>query len=189
MFLNYIYDMDGTLIDGKQEIKNGVIEMFDCIIENTPNAKFTIASGSRLNQIQATVNKIKSSTKNQIEFNIIAHAGSLILYNNEIIKCALSEEENNIVLEIIKKYDKEAMVVYRGLNEDYHIQPKTKKEADFYDAVLEIGNRYGIYSNPLSANEIEKNIKNQDVLSVEIVSVNFQNEIYEELKREMKGKK
>ena len=41
--LYYTFDLNGTLIDSKQQLKEGVVEMFDEIITNQPNAIITIS--------------------------------------------------------------------------------------------------------------------------------------------------
>ena len=76
---HYTFDLDGTLIDGKGELKDGVVEMFDEILANVKEPVFTIASGARINQVEAAMNKINARLKNgQARYNVVANSGSII---------------------------------------------------------------------------------------------------------------
>ena len=55
---HYTFDLDGTLIDSKGELKDGVVQMFDEILANVKDPVFTIASGARINQIEEAMSKI-----------------------------------------------------------------------------------------------------------------------------------
>ena len=177
---NFVFDMDGTLIDHEQKLKEGVVEMFQTIADNSPNATFTIASGARFNQILKTVNNINAGLKDrQINFNIISNTGAIIYQNDKIEKNHLDSSLIEQIFNIIKKYDENFIVLFRGTEEDYYL----KQENPEFDKIVKkhanIAKNFGIIAIEKTLNELSTLIKNQDVLSLEIVPSKNKNKVFE----------
>ena len=181
MFKNFIFDMDGTLIDSKQMLKNGVVEMFECLKNNVTHANFAIASGARLNQIERVCEEINSRLTSKINFNKISNCGACINHNgiNEY-----RELTNEIMAEIIcicKTVDKDSIIVCRGKEIDYATLPQSTEGQEFFHEVDNIARQFGIITQAVSESEFSSRIQQNDVLSVEIISKKKQNEIYKNL--------
>ena len=179
---NFVFDMDGTLIDHEQKLKEGVVEMFQTIADNSPNATFTIASGARFNQILKTVNNINAGLKDrQINFNIISNTGAIIYQNDKIEKNHLDSSLIEQIFNIIKKYDENFIVLFRGTEEDYYLKQDNPEIDKIVKKNAEMAKNFGIIAIEKTFNELSELIKNQDVLSLEIVPSKNKNKIFEEI--------
>ena len=177
---NFVFDMDGTLIDHEQKLKEGVVEMFQTIADNSPNATFTIASGARFKQILKRVNNINARVNDrQINFNIISKTVAIIYQNDKIEKNHLDSSLIEQIFNIIKKYDENFIVLFRGTEEDYYL----KQENPEFDKIVKkhanIAKNFGIIAIEKTLNELSELIKNQDVLSLEIVPSKNKNKVFE----------
>lgn len=169
--LYYTFDLDGTLIDSKQQLKPGVVEMFDQIAKNQPNAIITIASGARPNQIKAVVDDINRQLKNgKINPTIIACGGSYIQSSNSgtLIK-HLTHQDIHAVEKSLEDVGAEAIRVLRTEYGDFYPQPVNKKEKALYKLLEKVGSSFGIEPLPLSNKAFGQMIANGDVLSLEYI--------------------
>ena len=171
---HYTYDLDGTLIDGKSEIKDGVIEMFDEILKNVKMPVFTIASGARVNQIDDVMRTINSRLKNgKIKYNVVANSGSLIRTTSGKTSInPLSGRDFMDICKIVKAISPNAVVVYRTMLYDYMDFAENSVQKALHCAIQKFGPKFGVEPEEVLEKDILKIARNNEVMNILIMSLN-----------------
>ena len=188
--LKFVFDLDGTLIDKNQKLFSGVVKMFDEMLAKAPNASFTIASGSRLNQIEKITAEINQKLKNgKIDFNIISNAGSIVKRaDGYMYRMPIKESDMKDVMRAVKESDDKAIMIFRTDEKDLMYLPKSLMEKGKHKLIDVIGKKYWLTPEYALTQQILNAIKDEKIYSAEIVSLTKRKSVFEKINKSLKTK-
>jgi len=171
---HYTFDLDGTLIDSKGELKDGVVQMFDEILANVKAPVFTIASGARINQIEEAMSKINKGLKNgQVHYNVVANSGSIIRTTSgkETVN-PLTGRDCSAVCNIVNTISPNSIIIYRTMLYDYMEYPKNSTQKALHALLLNVGEKFGIEPEEVSEKDIVKFARGNEVMNILVICLN-----------------
>ena len=171
---HYTFDLDGTLIDGKGELKDGVVEMFDEILANVKEPVFTIASGARINQVETAMNKINARLKNgQARYNVVANSGSIIrTTSGKMTINALTGRDCSAACNVVSTISPNSIIIYRTMLYDYVEYPKNSTQKALHTILLNVGEKFGIEAQEVDEKDIVKLARGNEVMNILVICLN-----------------
>lgn len=145
MVNKFAFDLDGTLVDKKGKLVNGVVELFNNTIKQNMYPKFLICTGNDVGAVKETVNEINNELKTKynqepIKFAISACAGAVIIDEDgkQIRETSLSYDDFNNIFEKTKSIDPKAIVLFRDDKNLYYTAPKSLSKENLKILTLKI---------------------------------------------------
>lgn len=192
---NFVFDMDGTLIDKKGQIKPGVADFFVDIITKGENATITIATGSRPDQVKRTYTRIcrwiarkypmevvKECIDKIKNANYISYAGSLIKEGGKPAKkYFLPSDFCYEVQDFVRQVDPDALIIARTPDGDVNVVHNKRKIKYFHNVVKYVSSQYGVESKDIPAEKFNQYMKDGLIYSFEIVGLANHKKLYDKL--------
>lgn len=188
-------DIEGTLVDGKGNLRPGVKELISKISDN--EIEFALQSGMSLFEIENTLNRLKRETgRIDLEADVIAFGGAYIrLSDGTVLKDQkLTKNELTKVRDIIKDCANGTVIIYRGKEENYRektmevetVSAKVKHAGlVVLVGLLEAIKKINLPHVKISKKMLEAKIENNEIYSLEIINTGSKlRKIEEELKKE-----
>ena len=188
----YVFDIEGTLLDGHGEIRPGTIEMFTAIKQKT-DKKVLFESGMNEKEVLSIIAKINEKLPEDCKLTpcIASCCGSRIINEKgePIFQDIISYDDIQAINRILLKYDPSSAIVYRTKSEnlickieDLYTKFGKKlsvEEQDKLDNIYQI--LYTTHNVPLlckeiSNDELEKMLNNGEIYSLEIAGINLNND-------------
>lgn len=188
----YVFDIEGTLVDGHGQLRPGMVEMFSAIRRQT-NKKILFESGMNEKEVLSIIAKFNQNLPEDCQLTpcIASCCGSRII-NEEgvpIFEDIISYDDIQAINRILLKYDPSSAIVYRTKSENIVCKIEdlyqkfgkklTVEEQDKLDNIYEI--LYNTHNVPLLCKEVgiielEEMLNNGEVYSLEIAGINLNND-------------
>lgn len=188
----YVFDIEGTLLDGHGEIRPGTIEMFTAIMQKT-DKKILFESGMNEKEVLSIIDRMNEKLGDDCKLNccIASCCGSRIINEKgePIFEDIISYDDIQEINRILLKYDPSSAIVYRTKSENLicKIEDLYKKfgkklsveELDKLDNIYQI--LYTTHNMPLLCKEIsgdtlDQMLHNGEIYSLEISGINLNND-------------
>ncbi len=188
----YVFDIEGTLLDGYGKIRAGAKEMFTAIKTKT-DRKVLFESGMNEKEVLSIIDKINAELDEDCKLTpcVASCCGSRIINEKgEPIFCdIISFEDIQTINRILLKYSPSTAIVYRTKTENVICKIEelytgfgkklTTEEQDKLDNIYQI--LYTTHNVPLLCREVghkelEQMLNNGEVFSLEIAGVDLNND-------------
>ncbi|MBQ8762352.1 MAG: HAD hydrolase family protein [Clostridia bacterium] len=188
----YVFDIEGTLLDGHNEIRPGTADMFTAIKRKT-DKQILFESGMNEKEVLSIIARINEQLEDDCKLTpcIASCCGSRIIneQGTPVFEDIISYEDIQTINRILLKYDPSSAIVYRSATANYvcKIEDLYKRfgkklsveEIDKLDNIYEI--LYTTHNVPLLCKEIsgdvlDQMLNNGEIYSLEIAGINLNND-------------
>lgn len=200
-YSNYAFDLDGTLIDGKGNLKDGVLELFKNIITKVDNPKVAICTGNSVQVALNALDKIKDGLKekynlgfNGVRVAVSGFGGGVVIDDGNVINNkGIMATKFHEIRELVNIIDKDAYIFLNTKNGVYFVCDKPSFKLQLMEQLLKlrekISPKLDIQLHEIDKYEYYKLIENKKVRSLGILSLNkgMNNAIFKLLSKDLKN--
>ena len=189
----YVFDIEGTLLDGHGELRPGATEMFTAIRKERPETKILFESGMNEKEFKIIIDKINETLETPYKLSpyIASCCGTRIadFKGNVIFEDYILFDDIEEINRILLKYDPSSAIVYRSKDTNYvckisdlyrrNGKKLTVEEIDKLDNIYEIlytTHNMPLYCKEVSGQELDRMLNNGEIYSLEISGVNLNND-------------
>lgn len=189
----YVFDIEGTLLDGHGELRPGATEMFTAIRKERPDTKILFESGMNEKEVKIIIDKINDTLEDDCKLvpYIASCCGTRIAdyKGNVVFEDYIMYDDIEAINRILLKYDPSSAIVYRTKDTNYVCKISdlykklgkklTVEEIDKLDNIYEIlytTHNMPLYVKEISAQELDRMLNNGEIYSLEIDGVNLNND-------------
>ena len=182
----FAFDLDGTLIDKRFNLNEGVADFFYCVFKNVENPQFIVCTGSPVYRVRAfkalLEQTIQEKYGEKIDFNLLmgAYGGSVVYdIDGKIVKKEFVDFDTFKQIEkVVHDIDKDAAVLINNRKIYYkELDQKLNKNVVVLNGVKLIHKargKGGFISRAVNEDEYYQMVKDKHAYSLEILSLSHE---------------
>ena len=189
----YVFDIEGTLLDGHGKLRKGATEMFIAIRTKAPETKILFESGMNEKEVNIIISQINDTLSEECKLKpcIASCCGTRITdsQGEVVFEDGILYEDIDEINRILLKYDPSSAIVYRSKDTNYvcnisdlykkYGKKLTVEEIDKLDNIYEIlytTHNMPLYCKEVSGQELDRMLNNGEIYSLEIAGINLNND-------------